>query len=78
MTEPNTQPARKTAFYWIVTLLAWAMVAFLVGMAIWSLLHGDIVSFIGFLLFAACFLIAMFQPKWFQRFANWYTNVRGL
>lgn len=61
----------KPPGYWVITLLCWAMVAFLVGMAIWSLTHGDIVSFIGLLLLAACVLITMFQPKWFQRFARW-------
>ncbi|TAH33548.1 hypothetical protein EYC58_01120 [Candidatus Saccharibacteria bacterium] len=70
MTEPRTAHTPKPAGYWAITILCWGMVIFLIGMAVWSLMQGDIRSFIGFLLFAAYALATMYPPKWLQRFAR--------
>lgn len=76
MTQPNTKPEPKSTYYWVVTVLAWSLMTFLAAMAVWSLVNSRIEDTIGFAVFTAMVAIALFQPKWFQRFARFYTHSR--
>ena len=68
---------KKTLHYWLITLLGWGLVLFLTGSAFYSLTKGDIESFVGFLFFALCVILAMHPPQWFVRFSAWRQSGRG-
>lgn len=66
----NPRASRSPVVSLLLKALMWALILFLVLMAVGNLIHKDFAGFGAFLIFAVLVLFSLRPPKWLQRFSE--------